>query len=392
MTHWFSPDPKDDLNYLFGRAEPVERLERTATDESRLIVVTGLKKSGKTSLIQSVMVSQKPDSVIYVDIRDTGDTVNLDREKTLDFFKIAINRYLEKNKTLTQSLGDHLKMIKGIQYAGFQIEFDTSSKSQINLIEIFHHLNEWAKEKSMILLLIIDEAQYLKKSDTFDMSKILAGIYDKFRNLKIILTGSEMDLLFKFLGDDDPEAALNSKPRVEIELRPLHEDRCIEFLMKGFKERGFTISMDVKEVIDYAAKKLGGRIGWLNEFGLKCIAENNISEESVNDIVELRAISAKNEFEKFLKEKNQENYYDIIEYLANLDLQHNFTKYFVERHSTKRCIEKLRRAGFIQNFQGLYSISDPVLEYSFTQTDFDGKRKQIIKKAKLELKKQQSLH
>ena len=265
-------------------------------------------------------------------------------------------------------------------------QYDSFSK---NCTEIFYHLDAWAKSRNKVLLIVIDEAQYLKKTSPFNMSAILAGIYDKFRNLKIILTGSEMDLLFNFLGDEDPDAPLNGKPRIEIELYPMNEDRCIQFLQMGLKERNFAIDQsNMQQIIEHAAKSLGSRIGWLNEFGLKCVEEGNITKEFVDDIIEKRSSSARSEFEKFLKGKQEQNYQDIIEYLANLDTQYNFTKYFVERQSTVKCVEVLRRAGFIRNFQGSYAINDLVLEYSFSSDDFDSKRDEIIKKAKSELKQQ----
>jgi|APSaa5957512535_1039671.scaffolds.fasta_scaffold27804_1 uncharacterized protein len=389
MSYLFSGDPKNDRNFLFGRHKVIEQFEKSISDENRLIIITGLRKTGKTSLIQSIL-ADKMDYVIYIDLRDTGDMENIDREKTLNFFRIAINRFLEKNQSFAGEIKHYLKMIRGINIQGVGIEFDHNSQSQIDLTEIFQKLNEWAKLRTRSLLLVIDEAQYLKKSTSFDMSAILAGIFDKYRNLKIILTGSEMDLLFKFLGDEDPEASLNGKPRIEIELNPLNEDLCIQFLNRGLQERGFTINQSNVAVIEYAAKSLGSRIGWLNEFGLKCVEQQNILKTFVDDIIEKRAASSKKEFEKFLDGKKKKNYRDIIEYLANLDSQFNFTKYFVDRPSTNLCVENLRRAGFIKNFQGLYSINDHVLEYSFSMPDFDFKRSEIIKTAKLELRELKS--
>jgi len=99
MKFLFSADPKDDKRFLFGRENEISQFEKSLEDENRLIIIKGMRKTGKTSLIQSV-TSENNYYVIYIDLRDTGDLENIDREKTLTFFKIAIQRFLDINRKI----------------------------------------------------------------------------------------------------------------------------------------------------------------------------------------------------------------------------------------------------------------------------------------------------
>jgi hypothetical protein len=186
-----------------------------------------------------------------------------------------------------------------------------------------------------------------------------------------------MKLLFDFLGDNDPDAALNAKPRTDIELRKIDDDIMIQFLRNGLAEK-FTIGQNEMNVIQEAVEVLGSRIGWINEFGLECL-DNEIDRKHIETIKEKRKKSSLNEFKKFLGYNENNNYEIIIRYLTNLDSQINFERHFLKNGKTQKCVENLLRAGFITVDNEKYFVSDKVLEANFIEADFEKKRQEIIK-------------
>ena len=379
----FLSHPISNRRDLFGRTDSIDQLEKSLSDTERLIIITGLRKVGKTSLIKSVLSDHE--YCIFIDTRNTASTENADKNSILNLFHTAINDFLKTNEKLRE-FNEHLKSITGVKMFGVGVDVDVIKHFDDKLFKIFKELDTWANKKDKTVIIVIDEVQALLRTPEFDITALFASIYDTYTNIKIILTGSEMDLLFKFLGDDDPNAPLNGKPRQEIKLSSLSTEQCIEFLKSGLTKNKLSINEEDEKIIVDAAEKLNSRIGWLTEFGIECVKHKNIREQYIIDIVKKRSQTAKEEFEKFLKYNDKEIYRDIIEFLANLVNQADFVKYFAERHSTKECVDTLKHVGFIIEVEQWHDL-DYVLKYAFRSSNYDSKRNKIIKNAEKELSK-----
>jgi len=386
----FDPSPKNQKSLLFGREREFDKLEKSIGSENRLIIITGLRRVGKTSLIQCMISTHKHDS-IYLDLRDLGPTKKLSRDDTLKFFQNGLQKFLDSHND-KKRIAEYLRLVRGVRIGipgfAFGIKFDFSKQNGVELYDLFSKLNDWASNQNKTILLIIDEAQYLQNSkEEIDTSAILAGIFDKLRRIKIILTGSEMGLLYEYLGDNDPDAPLYHRKRTEIRLGSLSEKENRDLLLKGFEENRIKIQTPIElDVINEAVKTLGSRIGWLVEFGSKCIEERIINREIIYELRDKSAQSARKEFEKYIAAKKKSNYIEILEFLANSSYDWSFLQYFVERESTKQYVKQLVDSGIIRtNDRRHYQFTDPVLEYSFKSEDYAKKSREIIEKIDQEI-------
>ncbi len=84
------------------------------------------------------------------------------------------------------------------------------------------------------------------------------------RGLKLLLAGSEVGLLDKFIGIGNPKAPLLGRAFAEITLERLPAERSLEFPRAGFQQAGLRVPEDE---ISQAVSGLDGIIGWLTFYG-----------------------------------------------------------------------------------------------------------------------------
>ncbi|MEM1546714.1 MAG: hypothetical protein QXP91_09660 [Candidatus Methanomethylicia archaeon] len=98
-------------------------------------------------------------------------------------------------------------------------------------------------------------------------------------DLKVIVSGSKIGLLYNFLKVNDSDAPLFGRPYMEVKLGKLSPQKAREFLVRGFEQKGVKIPDDT---IEEAIKKFDGVIGWLTYFGHSYAR----SRETISMIVE----------------------------------------------------------------------------------------------------------
>lgn len=141
-------------------------------------------------------------------------------------------------------------------------------------------------------MLVLDEAQELGRSNVrFD--SIIAYVYD-YLNLRIVVSGSNIGLLYRFLKVRDPEAPPFGRPYLGVKLNRLDEAKAREFLVEGFEMEGINVSNDV---VEEALRSFDGIIGWLTYFGYSFTG----TREPVNKIAEKVSRLAVSELEHALK-------------------------------------------------------------------------------------------
>ncbi|BDB99651.1 ATP-binding protein [Saccharolobus caldissimus] len=69
----FSTEPKDSINDLFDRETEIEKLKRSLNE--RMIVILGLKRTGKSSLVLSTLNSLNI-NYVFVDVRKIYDDIS----------------------------------------------------------------------------------------------------------------------------------------------------------------------------------------------------------------------------------------------------------------------------------------------------------------------------
>jgi len=136
-------------------------------------------------------------------------------------------------------------------------------RSYLRLIDVLGLIDDWCRRNKRIFIIALDEAQYLRFSNKrYDL--LLAWSIDNLSNILYVLTGSEVGLLHDFLRLDSTDSPLRGRVRREVYVEKFSVERSVEFLRKGFEERGVEArASEIEEVV----KQLNGVPGWLTLYG-----------------------------------------------------------------------------------------------------------------------------
>ncbi len=244
----FDLSPKEKKADLFDRRREMAELSKAVGRNERLIVVYGVRRIGKTSLLRSFL-SDKEFFSLFLDIRKI---YNVHRRT------VPANAFYENVVEGVTALMDQL----GISVEE-QITALSFSKLD-DLTSLLSNIDRWCSSKKMRFLLVLDEAQYLRFSKRVSYDGLIAWSIDNLKSITFILSGSEVGLLKEMLDYSSVKAPLYGRLKSEIVLDRLKTDESREFLVRGFKEQ----SMDVKETeMAEILDDIDGMIGWLTYYG-----------------------------------------------------------------------------------------------------------------------------
>jgi len=317
----FDTRPKHDKKDLFGREKELENLKRSLLS-CPLTLLVGIRRIGKSSLLNIALndLKESGELSLFFDVREiyfVSGTINMG---------ILCNKFENqlRNISAKQSLFEKLREIRGVTLGPFGLQFDWR-KTELSVI--LGKMDKWAENNGEKIILAFDEAQYFAESETKSQIKaLLAHLYDYQRNIKIVLTGSEVALLYEFIGINDPSSELYGRHANEISLNPLTEKEAKKFLEEGFSYERVKVS---EEVIEDAVENLGGIIGWLTKFGAETTEMAiRIGKTAIKDPKEISGVLEKirkeakaqimKEVERLVKKEGgkQEDYKRVLYLLA----------------------------------------------------------------------------
>ncbi len=358
----FDPRPKSSLRDFFNMEDELKAFLK-AIKFSPLTLVLGLRRYGKTSLILTGL-NVKGVKYVYVDCKSLpagmigpGDFAEL--------LVHAISDFSRKYRKLGYTLLRLLRNIKGIRVGEFQVSIDLRRFSGSSLIELLNGFEELGEE----VVLVIDEAQELRRMVRYRADSILAYIYDNLRNVKMVISGSEIGLLYKLLRIQDPEAPLYGRAYVEIKLKKLSREKSLEFLKLGFKEYGVKVP---EEIVRYIVDTVDGVIGWLAYVGFKMVSQGKYSREVVDEVLNEASKLVLKELERFLylRPLAKERYLTILKAIAVFE-KASWTSIYnyaqaelgkIPKPTFNSLLRNLMDAGFVEKENSTYKISDPILK------------------------------
>ncbi|MGC9227701.1 AAA family ATPase [Caldivirga sp.] len=259
---------------MFNREGEVNRLRDSLNEP--LIVVFGLRRVGKSSLIKAVLNEHMPNSYFYIDLRRFEERGYVSYRDFVKALEDTINDRVRSRKLMTM-----LSKIRGVSISGFRVSFSWGA-DRVMLADILEIINDWAGDEGLRAIIVLDEAQELVKAKGFNILPTLAYTYDNLRNITLIITGSEFRVFTKFLKLTYPESPLFGRAYVDITLRPFSRDQAVEFLRRGFAEHGIEFN-EAERIYE----ELGGNPGWLTLFGYRALrvgvheALNEVKMEAV---------------------------------------------------------------------------------------------------------------
>ena len=283
---------------IFDRESEIKLLKNSL--DSPLIVIIGLRRTGKTSLVKSVLNDEKR-TYIFLDMRRFENKDYIVYKDFVQTLEREINRVVRKNRDLLSHFH-----IKGVQIMGVSVNFSWG-KDKAELSDIFSSLNEWAEEKGEVIHIVIDEAQELIKLKGYSVLPSIAYAFDNLKNLNFIITGSEVRVKDKFLKFQDEDSPLFGRAHIEINVNPFDKQTAIEFLKEGFKEEGINFG-DEERVFDV----LGGNPGWLTYFGY-IYTKTRDEERAIAETKNYAKRLLSKELCNFLKGRDKRRYLKVIE-------------------------------------------------------------------------------
>ena len=339
----FDLRPKEETKDFFNYKEELDFFVNHLKDKKRrMIVIRGLRRTGKSSLLR-VGLNKARVKFVLIDVRELTSLSRKSFEAKL----------LEELKSLKGIPATLLEKIESIE-AGVRI----SLKNEEDV---------WKLLKKLSPAIAVDEVQMLKGTG---VETFFAAVYDN-TNCKIILTGSEVGVLDLFIGKDDPKAPLFGRAYDEIKMYSLNSEKSKEFLKLGFKEVKKAVS---QEIMDKALKELDDIIGWLTMFGNLSLSlnPNKALKKAMVDGVRM----AYSEFESFLYRRPaaKKRYIKLCEILAGKDMKWSDLKRALQIELKERIsdsqftnyLNSLIEYGFIVHIGDTYSVPDPLLKRALT--------------------------
>ncbi|MEM4336346.1 MAG: ATP-binding protein [Candidatus Anstonellales archaeon] len=339
----FDPKPKDRVSDLFNYKEELRAL-LSGMGSKKIIIIKGVRRIGKTSLLKVAMNETKLPCV-YMDGRFYSN-----RKEFMNGLKDALLQ-LHSKASIRGKIGKILP--KKLELYGIRIGLASE-----DLIELSKKVDREIEKG----VLIVDEAQKLKR---FGGDEIFAALYDATKNINFVFSGSEIGLIEEFIGSS--AGSLYGRAVETIELRRLQREQSLEFLRRGFLENKKEWK---EEEIEEAVDELDGIIGWLTLYGYFRLS--NTHKTALKRINEEAIKIAKDELEAFLRNKQEagKRYLMILKAIAEAPRSWSDIRMVIEIEEKKRISEgrifeylkNLMAYSLVEKREGTYRISDPVLQ------------------------------
>ena len=322
----------------------------------------GVRRIGKSSLIRVGLSLHRDGLYLVLDARSIPV---LSIDTVYDLLAKSLGNLVTKT-SFRAIISSALSRIEDISISGIRV--DIRRRRPDVLVEVAEALGEAAARTGRKLVLVFDEAQDFRVVPGF--TRMLAHIYDYLDNTKIVLAGSEIGLLDKLLGKNNPSAPLYGRAFLEIEMKRLSREASIDFLTRGFEELGVKWS---QHYVEEAVSSLDGIPGWLTSYGYYSYVYRD-HRRALGKTLEEGASIVKSEIERFLANRAaaRTRYLSLLRCLSLRDMRWTELKRCLETSIGKqlnksqfnRYVRELRDYGFVEKRDEHYMLADPLIRYA----------------------------
>ena len=301
----------------------------------KLVAIIGVRRVGKTSLM-NILFNELKGINIWADGRIIS--------KAGDLLSILGNGVREKG-----GIFGSIKSI-GLSIAGVEVMAERLSISD----------SEKAIRKAGKVYLFIDEAQF---ADAMEMAKALSYVYDRFPNVQMIVSGSEIRLIEEVLGITNSSHPLYGRRMEIVKLNRLTAEKSLAFLHAGFRQLRCKIShKELNEVV----RRLDGLVGWLTLYGYERAIAN--TQNALEKVERMAVGIVEEEIKQLLENKrNKRLYIAILKYASNRGwkellsiVRDELGK--VNNVSFSRALKELVSYSFIEKKEHKYMVADPMVK------------------------------
>ena len=357
----FDIGPKERRSDLFDRKKELSEMSEAVARGERLIVVYGIRRIGKTSLLRSFLADNEFLSV-FLDIRK----IYYMHRKAIPA-GVVYERLLAGFTELLNNLGVSPED---------QIQILSASQS-FDITDLLSSIDKWCSKRGARFLFVLDEAQYLRSSRKVVYDGVIAWSIDNLKNITFILSGSEVGVLKDMLNYEDIKAPLYGRLKNEIVLRRLNPEESKVFLERGFKEAGQPIKgEEIRDVIE----KIGGMIGWLVYYGYYRTVKRMGHETAVSEVFKEGSKISMSEVEEAVKGSKKRYTAILIAVAKGIATWGDIKAYVVIKTGDitdgvfDKLLSSLIKFSIVEkNERGQYGIVDPVLRNYLAERNEKGK-------------------
>ncbi len=348
---------------LYDRDEELSGLLEALRLGERLVVVYGVRRIGKSSLVR-VGLRESGIPYVIVDVMELYFAENVVRMRSLlSYIVDGFRRRVRWYQRLGFDLKEALKRIKKIHVKDYEIEVEPTAR--ISLTTVLSEVDGWCARHGMRFVFVFDEAQYLRFSNT-RYDGVIAWAVDNLPSITFILTGSEVGVLRDFLKIDDPKAPLFGRYRREIYVDRFSVKQSTGFLIDGFKELG--ISPNIKEISE-AVETFDGIVGWLTYYGYYRAVRKINHRDAIAKVFEEGSRLVLEELERVIA-PSRKRYLVILKAVAQgasswSDIKTHVmarTGYISDKRFTD-LLKNLVKYGYLVKENNRYRIPDPVVRH-----------------------------
>jgi len=347
----FSLSPKESPKELFGREKEIEELSRLLKAR-RWVALLGPRMVGKTSLIKAtnVKLEKNGTKTIYINLWGVKSTQGL---------LSALTESLNNQKSFLQKIKSTAGNIDGLSFGPAGISLSVIKKPMTTTRDLLASIGRQTDE----CVIELDEVQELY-AISGQLLKILANIFNTYRNLTFVFTGSMFGLTRTLL-EPESTSPLYGRSPAKMNLQPFNVETSREFLTKGLRECNGPVH---KKEIDEAIEILDGIPGWLTLYGNNLVVRKLPHQDALQETVTEAGKIVTDELEHFLMRRDRALYIAVLKAAANsarwseIKTATMTAKGSVVNDSTARnTIENLKAAMFVTEVDKVYRIVDPML-------------------------------
>ncbi|MEZ0318421.1 MAG: ATP-binding protein [Pyrobaculum sp.] len=329
MRNLFDPRPKKSRKELYDREKELEFLDKNV--EKPLIAVLGIRRIGKTSLLKAFL---EPHRGVYVDMRGVTTQAEL---------------YERLADALTEGWGkvkEALRGVRGIEVMGVGVSIKWRGRGSISLVGLLEELNKKGR-----FIIVFDEVQEARPPISAELKRAAAYAYDNLENLTVILSGSQIGLLERFMATEDASSPLYGRYVARLTLPRFTREQSLDFLQLGFKEAGVAPPpSQLEEAVDF----FDGIPGWLVHFGLAYLEGGSLEAAKEAAVAlaleELAKLSKREKLVLRAVAQGASSWAAVRRYVEEASGE------ALPKSTTSRLLDKLEALGIIKDFKFL----DPV--------------------------------
>jgi len=371
---YFDPAPKTKRKDLYNFDEELRKFIEAIKGSDRLILVTGLRRTGKTSLVFTGLNMCRA-VYAYLDGSKFSGRPVISRKDFITLLQAELND-LVKNLGWRKRIKKILSGINGVEVSssGIKLTWGRNLSEAVDVGYLLKSFGDLAAEDGKKFVLVLDEAQEFGKLGGYNLLGELHFLYERAENVKVVVTGSQFGFLHRFLKLDDPSSPLYGRMYAEIKMGRLDREKSLEFLRKGFRQLGW---MPDDEILNEVVDKVDGIIGWLVFIGHEANKHGRLDKKLLKEALDEAAKLVARELENFLMYRSgaRDRYLAILSMLSKSPARWSEIKSRLEALKgesispkvVSNLLKNLQNANIIRKTEEGYEISDPLLKHAISK-------------------------